>query len=64
VLARLSIAKQGLRGKASARTARVYQRLGQHEPALAELERGIQDDHTEPEVHIAYHTSFTISSPN
>lgn len=61
VLAHLTIAKQGLRGKAAVRTARVYQWLGQHEPALAELERGIQADPTEPEVHIAYQ-DFMLSS--
>ncbi len=54
VLKRLSIARQGLPGVAAARTARVYQWLGQHESALAELERGIQTDPTEPEVHLAF----------
>jgi tetratricopeptide (TPR) repeat protein len=61
VLSRLSLARQGLPGKAAARTARVYQWLGQHESALAELERGIQADPTEPEVHVAFQDAMLQS---
>jgi len=61
VLARLQAAKQGLAGKAAVRAARVYQWLAQDDSALAELERGIQADPSEPEVHVAYQ-DFMLSA--
>ncbi len=54
VMARANAARAGLPGKAAVRTARVYQWLNQHESALAELERGIAADPSEPEVHVTF----------
>lgn len=61
VLALLGSARPALPGKAATRTAAVYQWLGQYEPALAELERGMEADPTEPDVHIAYQ-NFMLGS--
>ena len=54
VLAHTNAARTGLPGKAAVRAARVYQWLNQHEAALAELERGIAADPSEPEVHVTF----------